>query len=136
MAKKKNDYSFQLFARDAKDFADYPNNGERDALSLAFTALELNGAAGSVADYVGEALKKDKFGQQDRRLEPVRRTLIEASIGDLLFWAARVAHESGLTLEECASSWTSQRVLDAHNSVAFADCQASKQILERRRRRR
>jgi hypothetical protein len=134
--KKKPDYSFKLFARDVKDFVEYPQCGERDAFAICFTSMKVSEAVGRVADHVTTAIEEDKLGQQDRRLGAGRRDDVRLAIGDTLSWLTRLAHESGLTIEECAEGWSYDNEDLFRRAATVLEDDRAKTIMKRRRSRK
>lgn len=133
---KKVEYTFKRFVRDAKDFADYPHNGERDALAINHCALNVSAQTGALAFIVLNAIQFDKLGQQGRRLSRERIELVESDIGELLFWLARLADESGTSLEDCALDFALSNEEALRNAAIIHGDKKAQTILDRRRRRK
>jgi NTP pyrophosphatase (non-canonical NTP hydrolase) len=79
----------------AQRTAVYPGKGS--SIGLAYAALGLNGEAGEVAEKVKKLLR-----DADGVLDDVRRAAIKKEIGDVLWYAAAVAAEIGVQLDEVA----------------------------------
>lgn len=91
-------FTFEDYEESVTKLARYPHAGERDALALSYCALGLAGEAGEVANDLKKAIRDEKLGYQDRRLEPSRRAAIEEELGDVLWYAARLAAEVGTSM--------------------------------------
>lgn len=136
MPKKKNDYTFRLFNRDAKDFASYPHCGDRDALAITITALNAVSSAGFIGGIVSNAITVHKLGNQDRRLGADTRRAVEHNIGVTLSWLTRLAHECGTTIEDCAKEFTISNEERLAAAAEYNDDDSAKAVLKRRRLRK
>ena len=84
---------FSDYQRLSRETAVYPDLGN----NLAYPALGLCGEAGETAEKVKKAMRDD-----GGTLTEERRTAIAAELGDVLWYAAQLATEAGLELEEIA----------------------------------
>lgn len=73
----------------------YPGQGQ--FAGLTYAALGLNGEAGEVAEKVKKALRDD-----GGELSAARRREIVRELGDVLWYAARVSREIGVSLGDVA----------------------------------
>lgn len=80
----------------AIDTAIYP--GRWSFGGVIYTSLGLNGEAGEVADKVKKVLRDD-----EGILDDAKRAAIASELGDVLWYAATLADELGLTLDEVAA---------------------------------
>lgn len=112
-------YTFKQFAEECDDFDTSPHGGERDVVSIVYQTLQLNGESGElresilasaaqlgaarVAEHVKKAMRDDKLGREDRRLEPERREKILLEVFDVLYSLTRLMHELASTPEEVAA---------------------------------
>lgn len=88
---KLNDYQEQTWKT-----AKYPHAGEGDIVALAYVALGL-GEAGEVQGKVKKILRDD-----NGVISEAARIAVGKELGDLLWYVARTASETGLTLEHVA----------------------------------
>jgi NTP pyrophosphatase (non-canonical NTP hydrolase) len=86
---------FHDFQVESQKTAVYP--GQNSPYGLVYAALGLNGEAGEVAEQAKKMLRDD-FGN----LTPDRVEKIRKELGDLLWYAAQVATEAGLDLDDVA----------------------------------
>jgi NTP pyrophosphatase (non-canonical NTP hydrolase) len=75
----------------------YPEVGQGSLTALNYTVLGMGGEAGEILNKV-----KKIYRDKDGVLSPEDRAEISKEIGDVLWYAARAAHELGYTLEEVA----------------------------------
>jgi NTP pyrophosphatase (non-canonical NTP hydrolase) len=80
------------------DTAKYPGCGTRSPDAITYTILGLAGETGEVAD----KWKKFLRGDHGPVLPPEVRALIVKELGDVLWYAARVATELGVPLSDVA----------------------------------
>lgn len=85
------------YAKQAKTTAVYPGRGE--IAGLAYATLGLTGAAGEAAERLKKCIRDD---QTTRTPEMKARTA--KALGDLLWYAAAVASELRLDLDEIAQA--------------------------------
>lgn len=85
--------SFEQYQDEAATTAVYSHQGELGG--LAYCALGLAGEAGELANKIKKILRGDRPGVD-------KRHLIADEIGDVLWYAAQLATEMGLELEEIA----------------------------------
>lgn len=90
------------YQQNAGRTAVYPKGGPLGSSGVVYTALGLTGEAGEVANQVKKILRDD-FGA----LLPERRAKLIDEVGDVLWYAAQLASELGISLAELA-----QRNLD------------------------
>ena len=86
------------------ELADYQRLSRRTAQYprsdwLAYPALGLAGEAGEVAEHVKKAIRDDAGTVTEQR-----RAALAAELGDVLWYAAQLASELGLGLEEIAQA--------------------------------
>ncbi|MDQ4121887.1 MAG: nucleoside triphosphate pyrophosphohydrolase family protein [Acidobacteriota bacterium] len=86
--------NFDEYQQAIEKFAVYPRDEELTAVS--YLALGLNGEAGEVAEQVKKAIRND--GQ----ITDERRAKILDEIGDVLWYAARIASEFDVSFGEIA----------------------------------
>ena len=79
----------------ARETAVYPQLGD----NLLYPTLGLCGEAGEVAEKVKKMVRDD-----GGTLTEARRAALAAELGDVLWYAAQVATEAGLDLEEVAAA--------------------------------
>jgi NTP pyrophosphatase (non-canonical NTP hydrolase) len=84
---------FSEYQRLSRETAIYPDLGN----NIAYPALGLCGEAGETAEKVKKAMRDD-----GGTLTEERRAAIGAELGDVLWYAAQLATEAGLELEEIA----------------------------------
>ena len=83
---------FSDYQRFSRRTAEYP----REAW-LSYPALGLAGEAGEVAEHAKKAIRDD-----DGTVTDARRAALAAELGDVLWYAAQLASELGLELEDIA----------------------------------
>lgn len=83
------------YQRDSRATAVYPEAGD----NLLYPTLGLCGEAGEVAEKVKKMVRDD-----GGRLTDERRAAIAKELGDVLWYAAQIATEAGLELEEVAAA--------------------------------
>jgi NTP pyrophosphatase (non-canonical NTP hydrolase) len=86
---------FSEYQRLSRETAIYPDLGN----NIVYPALGLCGEAGETAEKVKKALRDD-----GGTLTEERRAAIGAELGDVLWYAAQLATEAGLDLEEIAEA--------------------------------
>lgn len=136
MARKNRDDSImtiEQYAEDVSDFATYPDAGERSAVELNYTVLALCGEAGELANELKKAFHKDRFGYQQRCLTPERREKMIQELGDVEWYAKRVAFALAVDATEVARL-NIAKLDERHADPASPDFNA--EIAERRRIRR
>ncbi|QIQ62948.1 MazG-like nucleotide pyrophosphohydrolase [Streptomyces phage Moab] len=87
---------YQEFTRDT---AMYPGAGEGDINAILYTTLGLSGEAGEIPNKVKKILRDD-----NGVLSEEKRLAILAEIGDVLWYAARLADELGARLGDVAEA--------------------------------
>lgn len=85
---------FDDYQQTIEKFAVYPREAQLTA--IAYLTLGLNGEAGEVAEQVKKAIRNE--GQ----ITDERRAKILDEIGDVLWYAARLASEFGASLSDVA----------------------------------
>lgn len=90
------DMSLNDFQRQASSTAIYPGQGE--IAGLVYATLGMAGEAGEVANVVKKVLRDD-----NSLLSPAKRARVADELGDVLWYAASVADELGISFEEIAS---------------------------------
>jgi NTP pyrophosphatase (non-canonical NTP hydrolase) len=88
--------NFNEYQQSIEKFAVYPRENKLAAVS--YVALGLNGEAGEVAEQIKKAIRNDS------RITDERRTKILAELGDVLWYAARMATELDTDLAEIAKN--------------------------------
>ena len=88
--------NFNEYQQSIEKFAVYPRENKLAAVS--YVALGLNGEAGEVAEQIKKAIRNDS------RITDERRTKILAELGDVLWYAARMATELDADLAEIAEN--------------------------------
>jgi len=86
---------FSEYQRLSRETAIYPDLGS----NIAYPALGLCGEAGETAEKVKKAMRDD-----GGTLTEERRAAIGAELGDVLWYAAQLATEAGLDLEDIAAA--------------------------------
>ena len=86
---------FSEYQRLSRETAIYPDLGN----NIVYPALGLCGEAGETAEKVKKAIRDD-----GGTLTEERRAAIGAELGDVLWYAAQLATEAGLDLEELAEA--------------------------------
>jgi NTP pyrophosphatase (non-canonical NTP hydrolase) len=86
---------FSEYQRLSRETAIYPDLGN----NIVYPALGLCGEAGETAEKVKKAIRDD-----GGTLTEERRAAIAAELGDVLWYAAQLATEAGLELEEVAAA--------------------------------
>ena len=86
---------FSEYQRLSRETAIYPDLGN----NIVYPALGLCGEAGETAEKVKKAMRDD-----GGTLTEERRAAIGAELGDVLWYAAQLATEAGLDLEELAAA--------------------------------
>ena len=86
---------FSDYQRLSRATAIYPEAGN----NIVYPALGLCGEAGETAEKVKKALRDD-----GGTLTEERRAAIAAELGDVLWYAAQLATEAGLELEDVAAA--------------------------------
>lgn len=84
---------FSEYQRLSRETAIYPDLGN----NIVYPALGLCGEAGETAEKVKKAIRDD-----GGTLTEERRAAIGAELGDVLWYAAQLATEAGLELEDLA----------------------------------
>lgn len=85
--------TFSEYEQEAAKTAKYPRRGK----NIFYPTLGLAGEAGEVADKVKKIIRDD-----NEVLTPERRESIIKELGDVLWYAAALAHELNISLEEVA----------------------------------
>lgn len=86
---------FAEYQQRSRATAVYPGAGD----NIVYPALGLCGEAGETAEKVKKAIRDD-----GGTLTEERRAAIAAELGDVLWYAAQLATEAGLELEEIAAA--------------------------------
>jgi NTP pyrophosphatase (non-canonical NTP hydrolase) len=86
---------FSEYQRLSRETAIYPDLGN----NIVYPALGLCGEAGETAEKVKKAIRDD-----GGTLTEERRAAIGAELGDVLWYAAQLATEAGLDLEDIAEA--------------------------------
>jgi NTP pyrophosphatase (non-canonical NTP hydrolase) len=86
---------FSEYQKRSRATAVYPDAGD----NIVYPALGLCGEAGETAEKVKKAIRDD-----GGTLTEERRAAIAAELGDVLWYAAQLATEAGLELEEIAEA--------------------------------
>jgi len=86
---------FSEYQRLSRETAIYPDLGN----NIVYPALGLCGEAGETAEKVKKAIRDD-----GGTLTEERRAAIGAELGDVIWYAAQLATEAGLDLEELAEA--------------------------------
>ena len=86
---------FSEYQARSRETAVYPDAGN----NIVYPALGLCGEAGETAEKVKKAIRDD-----GGTLTAERRDSIAAELGDVLWYAAQLATEAGLELEEIAQA--------------------------------
>jgi NTP pyrophosphatase (non-canonical NTP hydrolase) len=86
---------FSEYQQRSRATAVYPDAGD----NIVYPALGLCGEAGETAEKVKKAIRDD-----GGTLTEERREAIAAELGDVLWYAAQLATEAGLELEEIAEA--------------------------------
>ena len=86
---------FAEYQARSRETAVYPDAGS----NIVYPALGLCGEAGETAEKVKKAIRDD-----GGTLTEERRDAIAAELGDVLWYAAQLATEAGLELEEIAQA--------------------------------
>lgn len=86
---------FSEYQRLSRETAIYPDLGN----NIVYPALGLCGEAGETAEKVKKAIRDD-----GGTLTEERRAAIGAELGDVLWYAAQLATEAGLDLEDLAEA--------------------------------
>jgi NTP pyrophosphatase (non-canonical NTP hydrolase) len=86
---------FSEYQQRSRATAVYPDAGS----NIVYPALGLCGEAGETAEKVKKAIRDD-----GGTLTEERRAAIAAELGDVLWYAAQLATEAGLDLEEIAEA--------------------------------
>ena len=86
---------FADYQRRSRATAVYPDAGDH----IVYPALGLCGEAGETAEKVKKAIRDD-----GGTLTEERRAAIAAELGDVLWYAAQLATEAGLDLEDIAAA--------------------------------
>lgn len=96
-----SDYSMSMNQyQDCTDVtAIYPGAGEGDMNAILYTTLGLSGEAGEIPNKVKKILRDD-----EGVLNEEKRLAILAEIGDVLWYAARLASELGARLGDIAEA--------------------------------
>lgn len=89
--------SFREYQTETETTAVYPDAGEGTLDAVTYTTLGLAGEAGEVAEQIKKMLRDD-----DGELNDAREKKIVKEIGDVLWYAARLAAELDLDLDEIA----------------------------------
>lgn len=89
------DTTFSDYQSQSRETAIYPDAGD----NLLYPTLGLCGEAGEVAEKVKKMVRDDGGALTEARREELSREL-----GDVLWYAAQIATEAGLDLEEIARS--------------------------------
>lgn len=89
---KLNDYQKQTWKT-----AKYPHAGENDIVALSYLGLGITGEAGEVAEKIKKILRDDKG-----EITTAARLGLMKELGDVLWYAARIADEIGLDLDAVA----------------------------------
>lgn len=87
--------TFADYQRDSRATAVYPDAGD----NLLYPTLGLCGEAGEVAEKVKKMVRDDAGVLSDDR-----RAAIAKELGDVLWYAAQIATEAGLELEDIAAA--------------------------------
>ena len=91
--------NFNEYQDEANKTAIYPESGQGTYAALSYAALGLSNEAGEVGGKV-KKIWRDDFGQ----VFDDRRAAILDEVGDVLWYAAAVASELGVTLESVAAA--------------------------------
>ncbi|WMI33695.1 MazG-like nucleotide pyrophosphohydrolase [Streptomyces phage Patelgo] len=96
-----SDYSMSVnqYQEFTRDTAMYPGAGEGDINAILYTTLGLSGEAGEIPNKVKKILRDD-----NGVLSEEKRLAILAEIGDVLWYAARLADELGARLGDVAEA--------------------------------
>lgn len=89
---------FTDYQRRTRETAIYPHAGEQHMDGVAYLTLGLTGEAGEVANKVKKIIR-DAGGV----VEPNRAIAVAEELGDVLWYAARLASELGADLGEIAA---------------------------------
>ncbi len=88
--------NFDEYQQAITRFAVYSRDNE--LMMLSYLALGLNGEAGEVAEQIKKAIRNDS------EITPERRQKIFDELGDVLWYAARMASELGFSFAEIAAA--------------------------------
>ncbi|WMI33458.1 MazG-like nucleotide pyrophosphohydrolase [Streptomyces phage Kenrey] len=96
-----SDYSMSMnqYQDFTLDTAMYPGAGEGDLQAVLYTTLGLAGEAGEIPNKVKKILRDD-----NGVLSEEKRKAILDEVGDVLWYAARLAHELGARLGDIAEA--------------------------------
>lgn len=86
--------NFDEYQKAIENFAVYPRDTK--LIAVSYLALGLNGEAGEVAEQVKKAIRNDA------EITSERRAKILDEIGDVLWYASRIAAEFDVSLSEVA----------------------------------
>lgn len=75
-----------------KDNSSYPHEGKKDLEELMYLGMSLNGEAGELSNHLKKLFRDGDNAE--------RRNLIRAEIGDVLWYAARLAEALDANLED------------------------------------
>lgn len=90
---------FNEYAEETDKTAVYPDAGEGTIDAVTYATMGLVGEAGEVANQMKKVLRDD-----NGEVTPERLVKIKKEIGDTLWYAARIARELDLDLDEIAES--------------------------------
>lgn len=92
-----NSMSLNTYQEATEDTARYPEAGEGSVAAIVYTTLGLAGEAGEIPNKVKKIIRDD-----DGFLTDEKRQAILDEIGDVLWYAARLASELGSRLGDVA----------------------------------
>lgn len=108
--------TFDQYDRACAEQSTYPEANTRSPGELLYAVLALAGEAGELANELKKAIARDKFGKL--ALTPSRLEALREELGDVLWYASRVAYALGVTTEQAARKNTAK--IDSRYRLAAA----------------